>query len=351
MSVPTTNRLVKLRQAHHWTQEEVARRAGLSRPEISAIETGRLVPSVAAALQLARAFECAVEELFALAALERSGTRWASPPRERGRFWQAKVLDTTVRYPAEVTPIGLMPHDGLARGDSVELTEAVEPSATLVVSGCDPAIGLLASELTRMTGFRLLPLGRGSRRGLELLQSNLIHMAGVHLTDSDGKPDNDRVVSSLGGTHRLLHLARWQEGLAFSADLDPPGIEAVASAPIRWAIREEGSGARACLDRLLQGIAVPKSRRSQTTDHRTTAESIRSGNAQAGVCVQLAAEEAGLSFLRIQTESYDLCYPESFETDPRFQALLRVVRSARFRRLLGELPGYDTTDTGEKRTA
>ena len=49
-----------------WSQEELASRSGLSRAGISAIETGRLVPSTAAALALASALECTVEAIFRL---------------------------------------------------------------------------------------------------------------------------------------------------------------------------------------------------------------------------------------------------------------------------------------------
>ena len=62
----TMNHLREHRARRGWSQEELARRAGLSRAGISAIETDRLVPSVAAALALAEALECRVEDLFQL---------------------------------------------------------------------------------------------------------------------------------------------------------------------------------------------------------------------------------------------------------------------------------------------
>jgi hypothetical protein len=34
------------------------------------------------------------------------------------------------------------------------------------------------------------------------------------------------------------------------------------------------------------------------------------------------------------------------EEDPRVEALLRVLRSRRYRRFLAELPGYDSSATG-----
>ena len=72
------NSLRVFRSRAGWSQAELGRSAGLSRAEISAIETGRLVPSTAAALALASALGCTVEALFhlprrALGALLTSG--------------------------------------------------------------------------------------------------------------------------------------------------------------------------------------------------------------------------------------------------------------------------------------
>jgi molybdate-binding protein len=82
-------------------------------------------------------------------------------------------------------------------------------------------------------------------------------------------------------------------------------------------------------------------------DHRGVAEALRCGWAEAGVCLQLASEEAGLDFLPVRQEAYDLCYPAAWEAEPRIAALVQVVRSATYRRLLGDLPGYDVTRTGD----
>jgi molybdate-binding protein len=73
---------------------------------------------------------------------------------------------------------------------------------------------------------------------------------------------------------------------------------------------------------------------------------VQSGWADAGVCVQLASAEAGLDFLPVQEEAYDVCFCGSLADDRRIKAFLGVVRSAAYRKLLGELPGYDTSETG-----
>ncbi len=60
------NTLKERRAEKGWSQEELARSVGVSRKTINTVERGRFVPSTVLALKLARAFDCAVEELFAL---------------------------------------------------------------------------------------------------------------------------------------------------------------------------------------------------------------------------------------------------------------------------------------------
>ncbi len=71
-----------------WSQEELAGRSGVSRAGISAIETGRLVPSTAAALAVAAAMGTTVEALFRLPGTRprAEGEEWAWPPHELPRL-------------------------------------------------------------------------------------------------------------------------------------------------------------------------------------------------------------------------------------------------------------------------
>jgi molybdate-binding protein len=81
-------------------------------------------------------------------------------------------------------------------------------------------------------------------------------------------------------------------------------------------------------------------------DHRGVAEAVRSGWADAGICVRLSSFEAGLDFLPVQQEAYDVCFPAALLEDRRLQAFLSVVRSPAYRNLLGALPGYSSVETG-----
>jgi putative transcriptional regulator len=60
------NTLKVFRAMHDWTQEELARRAQVTRKTINTVEKGKFVPSTYLALKLARVFRVSVEELFQL---------------------------------------------------------------------------------------------------------------------------------------------------------------------------------------------------------------------------------------------------------------------------------------------
>ena len=151
------NRVKAYRQQRGWSQEELARRADISRASVSAIEMQRLVPSVAAALALATTFGCRVEDLFGSACADAESDQWAwLPTQEPCRFWQARVGGKTLRYPAETTAAGVIAHDGVFQDGAAKRTSAVRPEQTLVMASCDPAASLLANEYARASGFRLI---------------------------------------------------------------------------------------------------------------------------------------------------------------------------------------------------
>lgn len=58
------NRLKVLRAEHNWSQEELAKKAGVSRQTINAIETGKYNPSLDLAFILAEICEMKIEEIF-----------------------------------------------------------------------------------------------------------------------------------------------------------------------------------------------------------------------------------------------------------------------------------------------
>ena len=140
----------------------------------------------------------------------------------------------------------------------------------------------------------------------------------------------------------MLRVAEWEEGVA-TAGSDRSSLTALVKSKPRWVGREPGSGARQCLDELLGSRPAP---RRIARDHRGVAEAIRSGWADAGVCLRIAAEEANLNFRSVRKEAYDLCFADTMQDDPRIRALVQALRSPSYRQLIDDLPGYRSIGIG-----
>jgi molybdate-binding protein/DNA-binding XRE family transcriptional regulator len=340
------NQVKAFRQRRGWSQEELARRSGVSRPSVSAIEIERLAPSVTTAIALAAALACKVEDLFGLTESENVAPTWSwAPPTDPCRYWSAQVGGRVLRIPIERTAAGTVAHDGVFRGGEFRDRTESQTETTLVMASCDPAAAILANEYARVSGFRLLVLYRSSRLALELLRKGLVDVAGLHLASTDHESGNiDAASTILGAGFSLLRVARWQEGLALGPSAASQSVSSVMKSKLRWIGRESGSGARQCQDELLKGQPPP---RRMATDHRGVAEAVRCGWADVGVCLRLVCEESGLKFAFVRDEAYDLCFSSVMENDRRIQALIDAVRSTPFRSCLADLPGMDSLPAGE----
>jgi molybdate-binding protein/DNA-binding XRE family transcriptional regulator len=331
------NSVRERRVARGWSQQQLADRAAIARASVSAIEMGRLVPSASAALALAAALDCRVEDIFQLGSPSSGGPDWAwQPARLPARYWQAEVAGRDWLYPVEPTYAGTLPHDGLLDGTTaISRVESLAP--TLVMATCDPAVGLLSGELARASGLRLLPLSRSSRAALRILQEGKVHVAGLHL-GPDGTDQNvDVAREMLGPGYRIVRVAAWDEGIVTASDRKLSSPRAARRARFNWVGREPGSGARQCFEEVLGNRISP---RHIALDHRGVAEAVRAGWADAGICLRLVGEEASLEFLHVRSEAYDLCYSESLENDARMRALLAALRGPRYRGQLADLSGY-----------
>lgn len=344
-------RLSQYRLHRGWSQAHLAEQSGVSRTEISAIENGRLVPSVAVAMRLAAALGESVEKLFGgSSAGDSIPWAWAPLLADDSRLWRATVDGRLLAYPVEPTAAGILPHDATATGGGLEIIGTSRPDRTLVVAGCDPLVGILVQEMAERHGIRVLPLLRSSNEALDLLQRGLVHVAGVHLTDRRGESANDQVVKSrLGGGHVLIHQLRWDAGIAVGGGRSERTLRALLRANVRWVNREEGSAAREAFDRLLGSGQRPKGYQQIARGHRAIAEAVSSGWAEAGICIRPSAAEARLAFITLNREAYELCVSERNVDDPRLVALTATLRSRRYRQLVADVPGCESADSGDHR--
>jgi len=341
--------LAQHRQARGWSQAELAARSGVSRAEVSGIETSRLVPSVAVALELAEALEATVESLFGSAPADRTvAPAWPGPAGD-DRVWWAEAGGRVRAYPVEPTAAGTIPHDAVWPVEARSARARTQADRTLVIAGCDPMAGLLERELWAR-GVRVIPLLRSSTEALDLLRRGLVHAAGVHFTDAAGRSANDRAVrTALGSDVRVIHQLRWETGIVLGRSRRERSAAALLRANVRWVNREAGSAARQTFDALLSSRRRPAGYAHVVRDHRAVAATVSSGWAEAGVCVRPAAAEARLPFLPLHREAYELCVAGPALGDSRIAALLAVLQSATYRRLVADTPGCGAADTGEMR--
>ena len=85
-ATPASSRLHQARMARGLSQRDLAEGAGLTRQAVYAIEGGRYLPNVAAALRLAELVGRSVEELFGTAERPTAfleGELWAAPRAAR----------------------------------------------------------------------------------------------------------------------------------------------------------------------------------------------------------------------------------------------------------------------------
>jgi putative molybdopterin biosynthesis protein len=74
--------------------------------------------------------------------------------------------------------------------------------------------------------------------------------------------------------------------------------------------RNQGSGTRALIDRLLGG-AKPPGYAVQPRNHNAVAAALLQGRADWGVTLDIIARNAGLAFIPVQHEQYDFVVPKA----------------------------------------
>ena len=85
--------------------------------------------------------------------------------------------------------------------------------------------------------------------------------------------------------------------------------------------RNQGSGTRALIDRLLGGVR-PAGYAVQPRNHNAVAAAVVQGRADWGVTLDTIARTAGLGFIPVQHEQYDFVTPNARAERPGVKALV-----------------------------
>ena len=94
--------------------------------------------------------------------------------------------------------------------------------------------------------------------------------------------------------------------------------------------RNQGSGTRILIDRLLRG-AQPPGYAVQARNHNAVAAAIAQGRADWGVAIEHVARHAGLSFLPIQDEQYDFVVPKTRRGREAVEAFQQILQDSAVR--------------------
>ena len=363
------NRVGEIRKSRGVGASELARRVGVSRQTIYAIELGTYVPNTEVALNLAKELEVTVDELFLLqdgpqkAAESLAAEVLSSGPSVKGQPVRVcQIGSRWVSVPVSASPYYMPEADGIikrtgktnGRADLVVFAKEEAAQKRLVLAGCDPATGLLARMVERISGVEIVSAAASSKLALTWLSEGKVHVAGSHLEDPKTGEFNLPYLRKQFPSEdfSVVTFARWEEGFVVATG-NPKRIrkiEDLARKNVRFANREPGSGSRGLLDTLLDkaGMDGEKVQGYDRIAHGHLAAAYCVVSREADVCLatRSAAQTFGLDFVPLYSERYDLVMRKRTADLPAVKAFLDVLQRATLRRKLEVLAGYDTSQTG-----
>lgn len=222
-----------------------------------------------------------------------------------------------------------------------------------VVGSNDIALDAFAGSVP---GLSVVPVSVGSLDGLIALRQGLADIAACHLFDSRESEYNTPYVRHLfaEGQVVILTLVHREQGVIVAAG-NPLGIQSVAdivSTRARLANRNPGSGTRLWLDGELRTLGVDTAGipgyESSFVTHGAVAEEVAGGRADVSVGIRAAAEGAGLDFVPLAHERFDLVIPRDRLADASIAAFIDELETRRARVMIGALSGYDISHTGDE---
>jgi excisionase family DNA binding protein len=213
----------------------------------------------------------------------------------------------------------------------------------------------------RESGSGLATLPEGSEAGLARLARGEVVAAAIHLHALEGEAvdANVEALRTRGDLRDavLIGLLRREQGL-----LLPPraakrigSIEDAARANARFAARPAGAGAQLLLLALLHRAGLKLDSLAIVSPPCPTgpdvAQAIRAGRADCGIATRSVANAAGLDFVPLLWERFDLVLRSRDYFRPPLQSLFAFVRVNSFAARARELGGYDVAAAGGVRYA
>jgi excisionase family DNA binding protein len=247
--------------------------------------------------------------------------------------------------------------DGWLLSGMVRPHGVLPPEPPPIVGGShDPLLQWALSE--SQAGLAIMP--EGSEVGYQRFLKGELVAAAIHLHDL-AEPEADANVQRVAAEPGLrdavlIGFAAREQGLVVAAG-NPFKVASLGEAHerrLRLVVRPEGAGAQQLLVGLLR-------REGRSTDDLNVAlvaptgpdivQAIRAGHGDLGVATRAVAAAAGLDFVPLSLERFDLLMRQRDYFRPPMQRLLALLRDPRFAARAKELGGLDVSIAGQVRWA
>jgi putative molybdopterin biosynthesis protein len=233
---------------------------------------------------------------------------------------------------------------------------AAHTTAPPIVGGShDP----LLEWALRESGSQLASLPEGSETGLSRLRLGEVVVAAIHLhrLDGDDERANVEAVAAAPGLHDavLIAFAQREQGLVVAPGnpLALGDIASIAAREARLVLRPDGAGAQLLLLALVARAGLTLNALITVKPVCPTgpdiAQAVRSGRADCGIATRSVAQAAGLDFVPLTWERFDLALRQRDYFLPGPQALFGFMRTVAFGGRAAELGGYDVSAAGAVR--
>jgi putative molybdopterin biosynthesis protein len=227
--------------------------------------------------------------------------------------------------------------------------------APIVAGSHDP----LLEWALRESGCGLATLAIGSEAGFNRFVAGECIAASMHLHALEDIEADANVAAMASRSDLqdavLIAFCRREQGflVATGNPLKLASIEDVAGKRARITMRPKGAGAQLLLLALLHYAKLTLDQLAAVSPISPTgpdiAQAIRAGRADTGVATRGVANAAGLDFVPIVWEHFDLVLRQRDYFHPPLQALIRFLRSDNLAARVRELGGYDMSEAGKVR--
>ena len=220
----------------------------------------------------------------------------------------------------------------------------------------DPLLQWALSE--SRAGLAILP--EGSEAGYRRLLRGEVVAAAIHFHDVDD-PQRDANVEVVGRQATLydavlIGFAAREQGMLVAAGnpLNIGSLPDARSKKARLIVRPAGAGAQQLLEALLKRDGLRVSDCLVAAEAPTgpdIAQAIRAGHGDYGIATRAVALAAGLDFIPLITERFDLLMRQRDAFRPPLQRLLSLLTNTLFASRARDLGGLDVSSAGSVRWA